>query len=209
MMCRMTKPKLTAVAAPKGDAPAKKPKAAKRKAAARKEKPDLVRVKAFKLYSLSTLSTEFRMERPTISRKIGAAGVKPAGKVRGHDAYRLFDACRAIFGSAVDTDAGAPKVQSSDERARYYNAELRGLELATKQKLVVPAVEVEATVGDLFRIVTQFLNALTDKVEREAGLMPEQAAAMNDSISACRRELYKLLRRAFADPTRITEMPPE
>jgi hypothetical protein len=194
------------VAVPKGAAPAEKPKA---KAAKPKAKPVPVRVKAFKLYSLSTLATEFHMERPTIVRKLGAAGVKSAGTVRGYPGYKLLDACQAIFAAVADPDAGAPKVQSSDERARYYNAELRGLELATKQKLVVPAVEVEATVGDLFRIVTQFLNGLTDKVEREAGLMPEQAAALNDSIAVCRRELYKLLRRAFADPSRITEMPPE
>lgn len=71
-----------------------------------------------KLWSISALATEFNIDRRTAAGRI--ADIPPAGKVRGHDAWRLADVVDALLPRPAGPPPGAPRdplLQTLVERA--------------------------------------------------------------------------------------------
>lgn len=59
-----------------------------------------------RLWSINALATEFSLDRRTVALRI--KDVPPAGKVRGHDGYRLADVIDAILPQRRPPPPGAP-----------------------------------------------------------------------------------------------------
>lgn len=148
--------------------------------------------------SISTIATEFRMDRGTVSRRLDAAGVAPVDQVRGYPVFRLRDAVKAIFGLSterrLDPDGAEPADPSGlppGERLAWYRSEDARLDVETKKRQLIPASEFETEIAKGFKLLVQMLDTLSDRLERECGLSPAQSALVQDATDKIREELYR------------------
>jgi len=148
--------------------------------------------------SISTIATEFQMDRKTVARRLDAAGLVAADFIRGYPVYRLRDAVKAIFGLSaerrLDPDGPEPldptKLQPMERRA-WYQSENERLDVETKKRQLIPAAEFESEIAIGFKLMSQTLDTMSDRLERECGLTPAQAALVQQSVDKIREELYR------------------
>lgn len=79
------------------------------------------------------------------------------------------------------------------DRDRWFASEKRRLEMEQLVGTLVPYEQVAATFAESFKRVAAALDTMTDVIEREVGLSPEQVAEMQKIIDGVRRDLYRQL----------------
>ncbi len=148
--------------------------------------------------SISTIATEFRMDRGTVSRRLDAAGVAPVDQVRGYPVFRLRDAVKAIFGLSTERridpdgpDPADPSALPPGERLAWYRSEDARLDVEAKKRQLIPAAEFETEIAKGFKLLVQMLDTLSDRLERECGLNPAQSSLVQDATDRIREELYR------------------
>lgn len=148
--------------------------------------------------SISTLATEFQMDRKTVAKRLDAAGLVAADFVRGYPVYRLRDAVKAIFGLSaerrIDPDGPEPMDPARlppMERRAWYQSENERLEVETKKRQLIPAAEFETEIANGFKLLVQTLDTLSDRLEAECGLTSAQAVLVQESMDRIREELYR------------------
>lgn len=149
--------------------------------------------------SISTLATEFGMDRKTVARRLDASGITPADQVRGYPVYRLRDAVKAIFGLSLERRIPEPDEGSAMdptrlppmERRAWYQSENERLEVERKKGQLVPASTVEAEFAVLIKGMVQRLDTLADVLERDAALTPAQVEIVQRTVDSVREEMYR------------------
>lgn len=148
--------------------------------------------------SISTIATEFQMDRKTVARRLDAAGLIPADHVRGYPVYRLREAVKAIFGLSVDRRMDPDGPEPVDpaklppmERRAWYQSENERLDVEAKKRQLVPAAEVESEFAAGFKLVVHALDTLGDRLERDCALSGEQVDLVQKAVDQLREELYR------------------
>lgn len=148
--------------------------------------------------SITTIATEFGMDRKTVARRLDAAGLAPVDQVRGYPVFRLRDAVKAIFGLSVDRRIDQEGDEPPDpaklppmERRAWYQSESERLDVETKKRQLIPAAEVEAEIAAGFKLVAQTLDTLPDRLERDCALGGDQVGLVQHVIDQLREELYR------------------
>lgn len=90
--------------------------------------------------------------------------------------------------------------QTPKDRKDWYDSELRRLEYEQKTGVLVAADDMRTTVAEALKPVMLGLETLTDVVERDAGLTPEQATVIQREIDRMRDALYRDLVAMGAEP---------
>ena len=81
--------------------------------------------------------------------------------------------------------------QSPRERKDWYDSELKRLQYERETGLLVAADDMRTTVAEALQPITLGMETLTDVVERDAGLTPEQAVIIHREIDRMRESLYQ------------------
>lgn len=147
------------------------------------------------LRSVSGLGRLFGRDRGTIKRHIDAAKLQPAGSDRGHNVYRVEDVAAILFGSNIG-DIADPETLPPKERLDWYKGSQARRVDALEAGEVVKAEEARDAMATLIKATMLALDTLTEVVEREAKLTPDQAGAVSRIIDRERRTLHAALMAA-------------
>lgn len=132
------------------------------------------------------------MARATVRKRLSA--IQPTGYRQGNPVYSLSDAGPALFGvQATSEGAPDPDMMDPSDRDRWFASEKRRLEMEQLVGTLVPYDQVAATFAESFKRVAAALDTMTDVIEREVGLSPEQVGEMQKIIDGVRRDLYRQL----------------
>lgn len=142
--------------------------------------------------SISQFSEESGMTRETVSRRIGAGNLSPAGMRNGNPVYRLRELLKAVVLNDDDGEVDPQKLRPFERRA-HYQAELEALTLATKRGELVPTFEVEQLQAEIFKKVGECLDTLPDVLERDCGASPLLLAKIEQRLDQLREHLYTRL----------------
>ena len=104
------------------------------------------------------------MARPTVSKRLDAAGIKPSDKRGGHPVYRMRDVVRIFVDTPQHSGDGAEfvdpmRMRPTDRRA-WFQSENERLKFEQEQGRLIPAGEVEAEMAEVAKIVTRALETL-------------------------------------------------
>lgn len=141
------------------------------------------------LLSINRLSQMAGMARETIARRI--QGIKPAGNRAGHPVYHLRDVGPALYGEALSAAATDPNELPANERDRWYASELKRLEYEQELGQLLKAEDVRSVWANALKANMLALETLTDVIERDAGLTPEQAIVIERVVDRMRAALYR------------------
>jgi hypothetical protein len=136
--------------------------------------------------SINQLASELGLDRATLTKRIDAAGVKPAGMKRGFPVYRLKDVLRAVR----QGDAGSTSGMSPSEERAHYDAQLKRIEFEERCGKLIPAADYEQGVAELVKVVVQTLDTLPDILERDVGLTPAQVVRAQQEIDRLRQRMF-------------------
>ena len=142
--------------------------------------------------SITQFSEETGMTRETVSKRIDAANLTPAGTKGGNPVYRLRDLLRSVLMSDEDGQIDPSKMRPFERRA-HYQAELEALTLATKRGELVPSFEVEERQAEIFKVVGEFFDTLPDVLERDCGASPLLLAKIEKRLDEVREQMYERL----------------
>lgn len=145
------------------------------------------------LYSLSQLSNAFGPARETISKRLQAGGVRPAGSRAGHDVFHIRDAAQAIvlgdnnarsFETIENPDALPPK-----ERLDWYKSENERTKLQKESGLLVPIDEHQLALSAVVKLVVMTLDTMGDNLERSGVGDAEVLRRIDAAVDAARERL--------------------
>jgi len=125
----------------------------------------------------------------TISRRLKAAGIAPTKRKGRRDLYRLSDLMHAAFLTNNDGSFNASGLDPFRARA-FFQAESEKLKLQERARELIPRLEVEQELGRVAKIVTECLETLPDKLERDAGATPKQIVIWEKIINELRERVY-------------------
>jgi len=113
----------------------------------------------------------------------------------GRGEFPLAGAVRGYINFLRQTGASSeidPEKLDPFKRRAHYQAEAEKLVLQQKRGELVPRIEMEAEQGRVAKIVTECLETLPDKLERDAGLTAKQAAIVEKACNVVREQMYQL-----------------
>ena len=151
------------------------------------------------LLSVSQIASEFGMARPTVSKRLDAAGIKPSDRRGGHPVYRMRDVIRIFVDTPQHSGDGAEfvdpmRMRPTDRRA-WFQSENERLKFEQEQGRLIPAGEVEAEMAEVAKIVTRALETLPDRLERDM----RTPAAVVDYVAQHCRAIREELHAAMQD----------
>lgn len=104
----------------------------------------------------------------------------------------------ALLASAnADADEPVTFQQSRAQRERYAALNEK-LKFQTAARQLLPASDVEKTIGEAFKALAQTLDSLPDTLERDCALPPNAVIAAQRAIDAARETLYSMLIESLA-----------
>lgn len=139
--------------------------------------------------SLSAIANAWGCARETAKKRLDTAGVKPAGKNRGHNVYELRDVVRA-FAEAAQSDQDPDKLDPFARHA-YYKGEHEKLRLQQERGELLSRIEVEDSVARERKVVAHHLDTFPDRLERSGLADPRQIQLWEDELDRMRRDLYR------------------
>jgi hypothetical protein len=141
--------------------------------------------------SISQLAGELELTRETVRKRVADAGVKAAGKARGHPLYRLRDAIRAcLAGPNVD-----PTQLDPFRRKAHFQAETAELHLDIERGELLRADDVRTAYAAGMKPIALMFDTLPDVLERDAGLTEQQVSRVEEVLDELRDQLVGLLDR--------------
>nr|WP_255773279.1 DUF1441 family protein [Halorhodospira sp. 9622] len=140
------------------------------------------------LFSINRLSQVTGMARETITKRLN--GVQPAGMKNGHPVYHFREAGPALYGESAGASSADPEEMTPSDRDRWYASEIKRLEYEKSLGRLIPAEEARQAWSEALKSMMLALETLTDLVERDAGLNPEQARVIEATVDRVRRQLY-------------------
>lgn len=140
------------------------------------------------LASLSAWARAFGTDRETLRRVLLEREVQPVAERAGHKLYAARHVYKAWSEGSDETD---PDKLSPFKRRAWYQGEREKMHLQIERGELVAAIEVERTMGRLLQIAVRGFETVQDRIERDAGLTPQQAAVLERHIDRIREELYE------------------
>lgn len=147
------------------------------------------------LWTSTRFSDVLRIDRRLVSQALETA---PFQTRNGHRVWHLRDGMPAIFqrlgggGKASNPDGMEPK-----DALDYYKGQREKLKLAVETNELIPAAEIERTVGIAFKSLAHSLDSLPDALERDLALTPALVSAIQAAIDQARETLYLNLATAL------------
>ena len=157
------------------------------------------------LASLSAWARCFGTSRETLQNRLVEANVTAKGKRQGYPLYGgrdVFSAWISGPDAPIDPDA-LPQFQ----RKAFWETENLKLTIQLRRGELVPAIEVEQTMGKLAKMFALGLDTLLDTIERDVGLQPMQAAKLEQHIDRLRENLYQAITAQAEEPPPAPEEP--
>lgn len=154
------------------------------------------------LCSISQLAAEFGMTRETVAKRIADSGVLATGERSGYPTYRLKSVLPALLALAADGRVDPEKLDPFKRKA-HYQAEAQRLDLERQAGELIPRIEMEREQARVFGALAQKFEVLTDVVERDCGMTPQQIARLEKAINEMRQMLYEEL--AAEDPSAVRD----
>lgn len=140
------------------------------------------------LASLSAWARAFSTDRETLRRVLLEREVQPVAERAGHKLYAARHVYRAWSEGADETD---PDKLSPFKRRAWYQGEREKMRLQQERGELVADIEVERTYSRLAQLFVRGLETIQDRLERDAGLTPQQATVLERHIDRMREELAK------------------
>lgn len=154
------------------------------------KEPDVTPIDAL-LWSSTRFSDVLKLDRRVVAQALEKAPFQTRNGLR---VWHLRDGMPAIFqrvggdGSPDDPESMEPKMALD-----YYRGQREKLKLAFETKELIPATDIERTIGEAFKVLSQTLDALPDALERDLALPPAAVAATQLAIDGLREALYQNL----------------
>ena len=142
------------------------------------------------LCSLHAASRIFGKPRESIRKLIAGANLQPAGEERGHALYAIRAIAELLYGPSAKRRKTVEEMSPSEANL-YWQSELRRMEAEQLAGRLVWAEDCRNEMVYLVKITTVFLETLPDVLERDAGITPEQMAALDKTIRSLREDLYQ------------------
>ena len=139
------------------------------------------------LLSVSQIASEFGMARPTVSKRLDAAGIKPSDKRGGHPVYRMRDVVRIFVDTPQHSGDGA-------EVARPFTG-------AGRHRRTRPRVVVEIDGEDFIAESSEEAQAILDQAKEAA----EEKAKV--AIERATKARNRPTRKVMADARKALELP--
>lgn len=139
------------------------------------------------LVSINQASYVFERDRATVTKRIAALGIAPAGKRRGHSIYSM----RALRRMDLLDDEGQqdPDKMTPFERAAHYKAEAERMRVDQERRLLLRRENVEGEFARVLRVIAQELDTLVDEVERDVGASQMVLEKLEDKIDVIRQRM--------------------
>jgi hypothetical protein len=144
--------------------------------------------------SISQIASEFGMSRNTVSARIAALGLIPDGKRGGYPVYRLRDVARIAATEAAPApgaDDFNPMTLDPMKRRAWFQSENERLKFETDCRHLVPDIEVAEEFAGLAKAVTQSLETLPDRAERDTRCGPEVVEYLIEQVRLLRNEIAR------------------
>lgn len=138
-----------------------------------------------------------------MSNRLKDQNVYPAGKRGERDLYRLSDVFRALLAWNA---ANNPESLHPRDRKTYYQAQREKLRLDQEQGLLVSREHLRAELAVMARLMTDFLDTLPDRLEREENMGPQALEHLEQTLDAMRTELADHIEAYDADTDAGTEV---
>ncbi len=137
--------------------------------------------------SISAAAAEFQLDRATTRKRINAAGLKPSGEKSGYPIFTLRDLIPALTGGASQD----LNTMTAFERKAYISSERDRLKLLAEQGLLTSTESAATEYAQGFQLVTQCLETLGDRLERNCGLSAGQVEYVEKLVDELREEMYR------------------
>jgi len=140
--------------------------------------------------SITMLSMEFGVGRELVRSRLSKCKVMPVDVKNGNNLYRVGTAARAILlGNRADPDNMEPK-----ELLDHYNAQRIKLKLMAEEKLLIDVESVRSEYAALAKEFINTLDGMSDELEREVDMTPDQLNALEAKINNNRLMLYNRIK---------------
>lgn len=137
--------------------------------------------------SISAAAAEFQLDRGTVRKRINLAGLKPTGEKGGYPVFALLDLIPALTGGASqDLDR-----MSAFERKAWISSERDRLKLLAEQGHLTATEDAATEFAQGFQLITQALETLGDRLERDCGLTVTQLEYVETVLDKLREEMYR------------------
>lgn len=147
------------------------------------------------LWTATRYSDVLKLDRRVVAQALETA---PSQERNGVRVWHVRDA----FGAIADRVGGsAKKLNPNDmepkDQLDYYRAQREKIKLAEDIRRMIPAADIEITLGAAFKSLSQTLDSLPDALERDCGLPPLAVTSVQNAIDAARNQLYDALMSAL------------
>jgi hypothetical protein len=147
------------------------------------------------LWTSTRFSDVLRLDRRMVAQALETA---PFQTRNGHRVWHLRDGMPAIFqrvgGGSSSND---PETMEPKTALDWYRGQREKLKLAVETNDLIPAADIERTVGIAFKTLAHSLDSLPDALERDLGLPPALVAAIQQAVDSARETLHRNLTNAL------------
>ena len=148
------------------------------------------------LWTLTRFSDVLKLDRRMVAQALETA---PFQTRNGHRVWHVRDAMPVIF-QRVDGCGGTndPETLAPKDALDYYRGQREKLKLAVETNELIPAADIERTVGIAFKTLAHSLDSLPDALERDLALPAPVVSAIQAAIDQARETLYRNLATALS-----------
>ncbi len=139
--------------------------------------------------SITTLAIETGKSRDAIRTLLENANVRPVVQDKRSAKYRLRDVLTAIYRVGDDGEIDPDKLDPFN-RKLHWQAEHEKDRVATDRRMLIPRKEHETEIARVVKAMLSELEPLPDRLERDTGLTPQQAAMVELAVDKVREAIY-------------------
>ena len=134
-------------------------------------------------FSIAQVARAMGAARETVSRKLAAAGVEPAGQRGGYPVYDLPAIVAAFAARGGKRD---PSQMTPFEARAHFQAEREKLRLGVEAGDLMPRADVSAVLGRIAGPLVRELETLPDRLERDMRVSGEVVEYVRGVIRVAR-----------------------
>lgn len=142
--------------------------------------------KAPDVISIRGLAMMLDVDRDHIRAAITLCELKPVGSRAGHPVYSFVESVKALFARRGEV---SPELLSPTDRKNLAMARLQELELERRRGELLPRDDVRQASAQAFALVASSIRSIPDRLEQQAGLLPEQAEQCERVIDGISEQL--------------------
>lgn len=145
--------------------------------------------------TVSWLAGALRRDPKTVKKRLGPC--RPKGKKNGSDLYDLEEAMTYLVKPRFDIKEYLRSMNPTELppmlRKEYWDAELKRLKWQEMAGELWPTAAVLEVLAEACKRIKNQVQVWADDVERDAGLSPDQYAALQSRVDVLRTDIHKVL----------------